>query len=169
MWVLVQSVRAEVAVEDSRLVVWVPEVRGGSFGWVEGCRANPEEVALLNGPRCDGSYLWEGFKALCLIGTWEAARCCVVNCRRRSGNNRETASQTHSSNVVPMPLVKGVPNRADILFSLWIAGYRVDAEAREFSEGVRNRFHRLVGGYLRRLEVDGVGFSDEGSSSDAPE
>ena len=50
-----------------------------------------------------------------------------------------------------------------------MAGYSVDAEAREYSEGVRYRFHTLIGGYLHRPEVDGVGFSDEGSSSDAPE
>ena len=59
---------------------------------------------------------------------------------------------------------KGVPNRSDILFALWKAGYQVDVDAPEYSEGVRSRFYSLMGAYLSRLEFEGDVYSEMSSS-----
>ena len=60
------------------------------------------------------------------------------------------ACQTRELNVVPLPLSDAVPHRDQILFSLWLAGYKVDAEG--YPEEVQEDFHGLVGSYLCGLE-----------------
>ena len=128
-------------------------------------RARPENAVLLTGwDGCDGSVLWEVAKVIVLIGIWETGRCCIQGRTPIRNHGQEVATQTSGLNVVPLPLIKGVPNRSDILFALWKAGYKVDADAPEYSEGVRSRFYSLIGGYLSRLEIEGDVYSELFSS-----
>ena len=75
LWLLVQSVRAQGAVEEFGLVPY------GASGWFSGLVVTVQEseglsvAALLNGREgCDGSVLWEISKAFVLIGIWETGR-----------------------------------------------------------------------------------------------
>ncbi|CAE7242423.1 unnamed protein product [Symbiodinium sp. CCMP2592] len=171
MWFLVQSVRGYEIGDSSSVEGDFPLVWCGNDP--SSCSpTGPQEVALLKGlgsNRCDGSTLWALAKAVCLIGIWEAVRWIVSNWRTLQHGRVEVASQTQDFNVIQLPLPKGVPHRDRILFSLWIAGYQVDAEACEYSDRVRSGFHGLIGDYLCRLERDGLGFSDEDSLSETPE
>ena len=169
LWFLVQGVRAQAAVDEFGIVLRDPQGLSSCRGLAVQVQECSGVAALPNGREgCDGSVFWKVCKAVILIGTWEIGRCCTACCRRIRSTSKEAASQTCDVNLVPLPLVKGVPNRSEILFSLWKAGYKVDADASEYSEGVRTRFHGHKDSYLHRLEVDGVGFS-ENSSSDTPE
>ena len=106
------------------------------LSWDGARRAKPESAVLLTGwDGCDGSVLWEVVKMIVLIWIWETGRCCIRGRSPIRNHGREVATQTSGLNVVPLPLKKGVPNRGDILFALWKAGYQVDVDAPEYSEG----------------------------------
>ena len=63
---------------------------------------------------------------------------------------KKAESQTEDMNIVPLPVAPGIPCKARVLFSLWKAGYLVDAEP--YPRTVQEEFHGLVGAHLRRLD-----------------
>ena len=113
LWFLVQGVQAQAEGEGLQVVL-----RDSS--------ARPENAVLLTGwDGCDGSVLWEVAKVIVLIGIWETGRCCIQGRTPIRNHGQEVATQTSGLNVVPLPLIKGVPNRSDILFALlesWLQG-----------------------------------------------
>ena len=166
LWILVQSVRAQ------EFPVVLHEFPVASV-----CDS-PSSLSLVNSgeaanPRsrsgCDGSTMWEIFKVLFWIGTWEVGRRFVVSRTRSHRGRVERSSQTYEWSVVGLPLRRGIPNRDKILFSLWLAGYQVDADSSEYSDRVRSGFHELIGGYLCRLEREGEGYSDSLSETSEEE
>ena len=98
---------------------------------------------------CDGSYLWEGFKTVLLILTWEIARS-LCPCRRRAARMSSAESQTDAGATISMPLGDDVHCRGRILFCLWQAGFNLDIGP--YPERIRSEFHGLVGDYLQRVE-----------------
>ena len=165
LWFLVQGVRAQAEGEGLQVVLRDSSelYSCAELGWPR--RAKPENAVLLTGwDSCDGSVLWEVVKMIVLIWIWETGRCCIRGRSPIRNHGQEVATQTSGLNVVPLPLKKGVPNRSDILFALWKAGYQVDVDAPEYSEGVRSRFYSLMGGYLSRLEFEGDVYSEMSSS-----
>ena len=105
------------------------------------------------------SYVLAVVKLAAVISVWEILK--KVACRRK--NLETAASQTDDSTVVPLLLKDGVPQRAQILYCLWKAGYTVDVE--EYPQHIQEDFHRYVGCYWRRRSVDEWSSDeDEGSS-----
>ena len=94
--------------------------------------------------------MWEVAKALLLIGTWEIVRRVFAGMMRCRRVGVEVSCQTHEMNIVPMPLAESVPSRDNILFALWVAGFKIDIE--QYPEEVQGSFHALVGDYLCRVE-----------------
>ena len=150
LWVCVQGARAQEEGEG-QVVPWEPletdhcRDLSGQVS-VQGRDAALSEIST----GCDGSVMWEVAKALLLIGTWEVVRrvfAGIMRCRRVGV---EVSCQTHEMNIVPMPLAESVPSRDNILFALWVAGFKIDIE--QYPEEVQGGFHALVGDYLCRVE-----------------
>ena len=157
-WVLVQGARAHEGDEAGPLVLRVASDEDRCQDLTVPDHADTGDAALFEtGTGCDGSALWEIAKACVLIGTWEIG-CWAVGSCKSSRRGISVACQTHEMNIVPFPLSEVVPNRDQILFSLWLAGYKIDAE--DYSEEVQDGFHSLIGGYLSRLEDGDAGCFD---------
>ena len=95
--------------------------------------------------------VWKCVEVAVVIVAWETLK--RMCCRRRI--RLETVeSQTQGTQWVPFPLEPGVPNRAGILYSLWRAGYQVDAD--QYPEDVQYEYFQYIGSFLRRQAVDGA-------------
>ena len=90
------------------------------------------------------SVVTETVKICSIVALWEILKLVHRRVRKRT---RTAMSQTSSMGIVPMPLAGGVPHRANILFSLWRAGYEVPIEP--YPEEVQDCFHGYVGEFLR--------------------
>ena len=112
------------------------------------------------GSRCDGETLERLVVCCFIIGTWEITKR-AGSWLARSRKVQERGTQTPEMNIVPMPLPLGVRSRARILYSLWRAGYRVQAD--DYPERVRAQFDSLVGDWLIR---NNEGLVSSSSSSD---
>ncbi|CAE7427987.1 GIP [Symbiodinium sp. CCMP2592] len=108
---------------------------------------------------CDGSTMWEAGKVLLSVVSWEVAKGCWRAWRARN-EFKDQGTQTGAMSVVPLPLGPSVRHRAHILYSLWRAGYPVDAYG--YPEAVRSRFEGLIGSWL--AQVEGGDVSEESSS-----
>ena len=64
----------------------------------------------------------------------------------------KSGSSPDGAKWVPLPLEPGVPNRAGILYSLWRAGYTVDANP--YPGDVQNKYFEYIGNFWRRQVVD---------------
>ena len=116
-----------------------------------------ENVCVAGEGLVDEGYprvLMEVLKMSCLISTWEILKWVR---RRRVVQRRTAASQTMEGGCIPLPLPEGIPNQAEVMFSLWRAGFNITAEP--YSEAVQSRFYDYVGGYLRDQHRD-EGLSD---------
>ena len=109
---------------------------------------------------CEGTTRWLVILCCLLIGAWEITKYTVSRITRGSGA-REQGTQTSDLNIVPMPLPPGVRSRARILYNLWRAGYRIQAD--EYPERIRAVFDGLVGDWLVRNDE---GLISSPSSSD---
>ena len=107
---------------------------------------------------CDGSVMWECFRMLLIIVTWELFRRVVVCRLAWSARFKEAGSQTSPLGVVPMPLDGSMRCRGKILYCFWRAGLQVDPE--EYPSGIQSEFYSLVGAYLQRVEQGLVSESD---------
>ena len=96
-----------------------------------------------------GRSLAEVGKVLLIILAWEILK--RVR-KSRSTNCKTVSSQTLEEGYIPLPLPEGVPNRAEILFSLWRAGFNITAEL--YPEEVQSRFYEYLGDYLRTQSRD---------------
>ena len=102
------------------------------------------------GPADDGyGGLYLGVLVVVVVTVWETFK--RVMCQRRL-RFTTAESQTDIMAQVPLPLEPGVPNRAQILYCLWRAGYHINVDP--YPLGVQDDFHRYVGSYLRRQAVD---------------
>ena len=81
-------------------------------------------------------FLWEAFKFVCRLG--------------RSFKTAE--SQTEMVDQFPLPLPDGVPNRAQILYCLWRAGYTTSIE--QYPPEVQEEYFGLLGSWLQRARDD---------------
>ena len=88
-------------------------------------------------------------KVFLVISFWEILRWV---CKCRPVQRKTASSQTTEEGYIPLPLPEGVPNRAEILFSLWRAGFSVTAEL--YPEEVQSPFYGYVGDYLRTQSRD---------------
>ena len=91
---------------------------------------SPADDACVLGQGPVDDAVWQYFSGIvkiCLIvSLWEILRWV----RRLAGNRRPVqrktaSSQTRGEDVIFLPLAEGIPNRAEILFSLWQAGYQI--------------------------------------------
>ena len=108
------------------------------------CSAGVPEVKL-------GAEVWVsiavGFaKMLAAVVSWEIFRRC--GCRKVK-LQKSALVQTEDMGIVPMPLPDGVPNRPQILASLWEAGYRIHAES--YPTEIQEEFFGLIGRRLKQL------------------
>ncbi|CAE7242542.1 RE1, partial [Symbiodinium necroappetens] len=114
----------------------------------------PEEDCGCRSSSC----WWEVVKVVLVLLTWEIVRrgcwCCPASQRRLV----DVGCQTSLWNLVPLPLGEHVRCRAKILFCLWRAGFKIDADG--YPERIQSEFNELVGGYLLRVESGGVSSSD---------
>ena len=94
-------------------------------------------------------WLLEVTKLLFAIICWETLK--RVMCRKRR-RVETVGSQTEGAFCVPLPLEPGVPNRAQILFCLWRAGYSIDVQG--YPEDVQEDYFGLLGAYLNRQSQD---------------
>ena len=126
LWVCVQGARAQEEGEG-QVVPWEPLEADHCLDLSGQVSVQSRDAALPEiGSGCDGSVMWEVAKALLLIGTWEIVRrvfAGMIRCRRVGV---EVSCQTHEMNIVPMPLAESVPSRDNILFALWVAGFKID-------------------------------------------
>ncbi|CAE7798008.1 GIP [Symbiodinium necroappetens] len=157
LWLEVQAVRAcGVEIEEDR-VEQCSEDQGVML-W----KGSPldQDAVMPEGDwiRCDGSVFWEISKVVVVVLIWEIVRrsCCSGTASVRKPVDAE--SQTTSFNIVPLPLSGQVRCRAKILFCLWRAGFKIDAEG--YPERIQSEFHALVGGYMLRVESGGITSSD---------
>ena len=140
MWVLLLILfgmcgfsEGEELSESRQVVAWVDPV----------CR---EPEIPEDGPAGWGVFVSVGVVAIII---WETLR--KLMCRQRV-RSRTVESQTEGTQWVPLPLASGVPNRSNILFSLWLAGYQLDVDS--YPEDVREEYFGYIGGYLGRQSRD---------------
>ena len=172
LWLPGVHVPAVVPLGDSRWVFWLWCVLVfGLCGFGEGnLEARSEEVDLREdvpvvpasvvtvgardicwsheGPGDDMSWIVWIVMCVVVVTVWETLK--RVVCQRH--RTCETVGSQTSTEIVPLPLDPGVPNRSQILYCLWRSGYQVDVEV--YPRDIQEDFHRYVGSYLRRQAVD---------------